>query len=152
MHKVSGRRTPLAGLILAVLSAPACVHRSPSATPCAPIRQATVIATRLDRLAPSPAFVVGTRVKVWAATTASSAGTVLFGGASGIATLSVIRDGSQPAVRVDADGVSHSSDPSVVLRQARRWVRLPVSAGTWRVYSADLSVPQLPITAVACPR
>ena len=147
-----GTRTLISGLMVAVLTAPGCVHDSPVTTPCAPIRQATVIATRLDRLAPSPAFVVGQRVRVWAATTASSSGGVLFGGSTGIATLSVVRDGAPPTVRVGADGVSHSTDPSVVLRQPRRWVRLPVRAGTWRVYSADLSVPQLPITAVACPR
>lgn len=116
------------------------------------MRQATVIATRLDRLTPSPAFSVGAGSRVWAATTATASGRVLFGGSSGIATLSVIRDGATPAVRVDAEGVSRSSDPSVVLREPRRWVRLPVSAGTWRVYSADLGVPQLPVTAVACPR
>lgn len=142
----------MTAVVAALLLLPACAHDSSSATPCPPIRQATVIATRLDRLAPSPAFAVGARVRVWAATTVSAGGGVLFGGSTGIATLSVIRDGARPVVRVDAEGVSHSADPSVVLRQPRRWVRLPVGAGTWRLYSADLGVPQLPITAVACPR
>src|SRR5689334_19014632 len=87
-------------LLVMVLGASGCVHKS-SGEPCPVDQQITLISTRLDRLAPSPPFTVGAKNKVFAATTIGADPEQLFGGALGIATLRLIRDGAQPAVTVD---------------------------------------------------
>jgi hypothetical protein len=105
----------------------------------------------VSRLAPGPAFAVPSGAEVWveSGSQPGDGDEGLFAGVGGIGDVSALRDGGTPSITTDASGTTSSNDPTVTLRKTGAWVRLPIGAGSWQLYTDDMA-PSFLVTVIAC--
>lgn len=140
-------------LVLLVIVAAGCFSSSApvgGGRVCRSGRPVTLLTTTLQRLKPSDVFYVPAGRTIWMSTTARRDGEGLFGDVGSVAVVSLFTDGTSPRITTDAQDFLRSADITVSLDRSNEWVRVPVGAGRWRIYTTGLGVTALPVAIVAC--
>ena len=115
---------------------------------CAPEAQVELLNGRVGEQ-PSDAFTIPDRATGYVMVTVEDpSDNGIFSNIGGVATLHVIQADAAPRISVDAEQHHIFDDPEVNVRRLRRWERLDVRPGVYRLYSWRSSPT---IAVIACP-
>lgn len=115
---------------------------------CPPEERTQLLAQRVENRTPTNPFAVGAGAAAYLMVTFRSPDEGPFDRLAGVASLAVVADGASPQLRTASDGIVRSDDQKVEVRKSLQWQRLPLSPGSYRMYSMA-GAPTIEI--VSCP-
>jgi hypothetical protein len=133
-----------------LLVAAACGGKGSDSTVevCPPEQRTGLLAEQVDHLTPTNSFTIGAGAAAYVMVTFRSPDAGPFDRLGGVASLAIIADGASPKLRRGTDGLTRTDDQKVEIRRSLQWQRVPLSPGSYRVYSMA-GAPTIEI--VSCP-